>query len=260
MSALSLISLASLASIQIQTGLAANESAAPGSSLPWSPPQWPASQPYTLTLTATDPASGQTTAYVFDAVLRAGHEQRAELTRNPVQTGSSITDHIYMLPRTVEVEISMSDSMLSFTLGQFSDSGSRSVSAYQTLLKLQRAKSVVQIATRMNSYTQMVISSLRVEESKETRYSAAIHITFTEVLLAVVQQTSGVGSSVSPATSSIPQTTGKTTGGQTQILPVPPSVETQNNMGNYTGSLSGFPAVSGSGSFTSSGLGSIGLL
>lgn len=266
MSSLSLISLSSLAGMQIQTGLAANESAAPGSSLPWQPPQWPSSQPYTLTLTAADPATGKPTAYVFDAVFRVGHEQRGTLTTNPVQTGSSITDHLYMLPRTVEAEIGMSDSMISFTLGQFSDSGSRSVSAYQTLLNLQRAKTVVQIATRMSAYTQdagvagMVISNLRVEESKDTKYGAAIHVTFTEILLATVQQISNVGSSVSPAISAIPQATGMTTAGQIQTIPVSQAVENQNNVNNYGGSLGAVPSVSGSGTFTSSGLGALGLL
>src|SRR6185312_10356981 len=99
---------------------------------PWRPPQW--SQGPLFSMTATSPVTGDTTAYVFDAVLVADHDQEAVVTMNPVQTGAAITDHVYIQPARLVIEIKMSDSMQSYNTGagtgQWAANPSKSVSAY----------------------------------------------------------------------------------------------------------------------------------
>ena len=192
-------------------------------SQPFRPPQW--TQPPLFTLTVT-PSSGPATVYVFDSVPRVEHEGRAIVTQNPVQTGAPVSDHAYVIPSVLTVELLVSDSMQSYTAGQFADAGSRSVSAYQTLKSLYRARTMIALATRIDQYDQMMITNVWAEEDSKTRHSLRARVTFTEIVLASIEQTS----SGLVDDSKYPQTTVQTEGGQAQTGPVPQSIENQNSM------------------------------
>ncbi|HEX4209508.1 MAG TPA: hypothetical protein VHY56_03880, partial [Candidatus Binataceae bacterium] len=94
----------------------------------WRPPQWsqpaqtsiyvPATMVTPASSVITDPndplfgttlpsASGTIPAavYVFDAILRAEHQRELRKTEHPVQTGANITDHAYLLPARITLEI-----------------------------------------------------------------------------------------------------------------------------------------------------------
>jgi hypothetical protein len=249
---------------RIYYSLATGVAAAPaqGTASPWRPPQWPASQSFTLTMTAQDPTTGNKTAYIFDAIPRAEHEQRAVVTLNPIQSGAAITDHAYIVPPTLTVEIKMSDSMQSFTLGQFADQPSRSVSAYQTLLAIQEQRLPVRVATRLRTYDQMLITEVRAEETKDNRYALKAWVTFTGILTASIELTSStISFDVNPLNSVLPQTTAQTITGQVQTLPVAATVQAQNALVNAPSAginhLAAVPQVSGAGSYTSTGLGGL---
>ena len=221
---------------------------------PWRPPQWPSSKAATLTMTVKDPNTKITTAYIFDGVPRAEHEQQSVITLNPVQTGASLTDHAYVNPPRLTVEILMSDTMQSFNLGQWADNPSRSISAYQQLKKLQTQRAVLQIATRLANYDNMLIASIRADESKETRFGMKASVTFVGILRASVEN---VVSSInySAADSSLQQTVGQTVGGEVQPAQIPDSLEAQHNIANVTGAdPAAAPAVEGAGSYTSTSL------
>jgi hypothetical protein len=195
---------------------------------PWRPPQW-VGRKAGLSLTVTDPDTNAQTVYVFDAAMRAQHEQQAAVTLNPVQTGAAISDHAYVIPPRLTVEIAMSDSMQSFTLGQWSDGASRSVSAYSTLLAIQQRRLPVSVATRLRAYDNMIITSVQAEETVQTKHALKALVTFTQVLTASIEVThSSINFDVNPANSALPQTTGQTIVGQTQPAAIPGNIQSQH--------------------------------
>ncbi len=230
----------------------------PGVMGPWRPPQW-AGGP-ALTVSVEDPNTRVKTVYVFDGIIRAHHEQRSVITLNPVQTGAAISDHAYAIPARLDVEIAMSDAMQSFDVSQWNDGPSRSVSAYQTLVALQKNRTVVQVATRLRQYDQMLVSDVRAEETKETAFALKARVCFTEIIRASVEVTS---SSIKwdVADSALPQVTGQTVGGQAQVSPVPASVQGQNATAKLTGSgpLAAVKrSISGAGNWSSVSAGILG--
>ena len=91
---------------------------------PWRPPQWGAHSAASPPVTFLVTSNGQQTVYAFDGIIRAEHEQHTEITKNPVQTGAAISDHAYVVPPRLTVEIRMSDAMTSWKPGQWADSPS----------------------------------------------------------------------------------------------------------------------------------------
>lgn len=231
----------------------------PGTNGPWRPPQW--TKTPSLSMTATDPTTGQQTAYVFDSNIRVEHEQQTVITLNPVQTGAALSDHAYIQPSRVTLEIMMSDAMQSFTVGQWATGPSKSVSCYQTLVAIQEARNPVQLATRLRNYANMIVTEVRAVEDKDTQHSLKAHITFQHILTASVQMSSTNSLATTGGTSALPQTTGQTLNGQVQTLPVPSSVITQNNIQNATNSLKsvigGVPLLASAGSWSSTNINSI---
>lgn len=205
-----------------------NTSQNAGPAVGWRPPQWAPNAYPPLTLIAADPVTNQQTAFVFDAIIRAEHSRETIITRNPVQTGPPINDNAYVEPSQIVAEIRMSDSMQSYTVGQWADSSSRSVSAFHTLYALQSAVSVMQLATRLNFYGSVMIKSLRAPDDVKTKNALRAIVTFEEIITAnQVEQTS---SSLSFPTSEIPQSTDSTNAGPIQTTPVPTAIQIQNNI------------------------------
>lgn len=131
--------------------------------------------------------------YMFDAYFSINHESILSITEHPVQTGASISDHAFMEPRTVTFEIGMSDVMQdlseyisgieSFNNG---DSPSKSINAYKVLEKLQQDRIPMTVVTRLNTYNNMLISSLVVPDDKNTTYALRATVTLKEIIVAKV--------------------------------------------------------------------------
>ncbi|HXR75138.1 MAG TPA: hypothetical protein VN737_04125 [Bryobacteraceae bacterium] len=206
----------------------------------WRPPQWARGIP-AIAITATDPVTKAQTAYVFDAVIRAEHEQRTAVTLNPVQTGAAISDHAYTIPASLVLEIAMSDAMQSFTMGQWADGPSKSVSAYQKLISLQKQRLPLQVSTRLRSYSNMMITGVHAEEDHETASALKATVTFQEILTATV-----ITADSSSSDSALPQTTNQTVVGQIQAQAVPQSVQAQNSTAGQS-----LPSIPGAGSWSS---------
>ena len=191
----------------------------------WRPPQWSnRTQQPPLEMMANDPVTGQPTVYVFDTIIKAEHHQQCVVTLNPVQTGASITDNAYVVPPTLTVEIAMSDAMQSYTLGQWANAPSKSVSAFQTLVGIQGSLTPVQLSTRLRSYSNMMITDVRVEDEARTKYGLRAWVTFQQILTASVAITNVSSTANQNTLSAIPQTTGSTNSGQINPLPVPDSM------------------------------------
>lgn len=145
--------------------------------------------------------------WVFDAFLKVTHNTRLTITQHPVQSGAALTDHAYLQPKELIIEIGMSDAATSFVSGQFSDGWSRSTSAYAVLRELQEMRVPIQIFTKFNLYTNMLVESISAPDDYTTLYGMRATVTFREVIVAQVQTV---------AVSSIPTTTQSTSLGQQQ--------------------------------------------
>ena len=210
----------------------------------------------TMTVQTQNSGATQTTAYIFDTAIHIEHDQDGVVTNNPVQTGTSVNDHFYLLPMRVVAEIGMSDSMQSYTLGQWSGGPSRSVNAYQTLLTIQSNKQVVSIATRLatnglSPYAQMVILNIRAEEDKDTQFSGRFWVTFQQIILANVALVSNTTTNDTTNTTR-PQATCSTEAGQQLTQNVPSNVQQQNNIANASPAMTqNVPDINGAGTWSS---------
>jgi hypothetical protein len=166
--------------------------------------------------TANQSAASTTTStasdvYVFDAVIRIDHAQQIRTTDHPVQSGASISDHALILPAKVVMEIGMSDAMDAYAPGVWTGNPSKSVSAYQTLVALQQGRQPLTVNTRLATYTNMLIELIQTPDTKETRTGLKATITFKQIFNGTVTLT---------PVSDRPQTTGSTSIGSKQAMPI----------------------------------------
>jgi hypothetical protein len=187
-----------------------------------------------ITSTTDQNVSFQPTNYFFDAILRVDHFQELTATRHPVQNGAPIVDHAYLQPARVVLEIGMSDALAVYSGGQFfsnpfSGNPSKSVSAYQALITLQELRIPLQLTTRLNTYQNMLIESIRSPDDLKTRYGLRATITFIQILTATV---------VTNNQSARPNASQQTNPGTTQPTAVPQSI-TNNN--ESSAGISSFP-------------------
>ena len=130
------------------------------------------------------PVAASPTTYVFDAILDVEHEQRLEKTHHPVQTGADVSSHAYLMPPSLVLNVLMSDVVESYTSGNFTGNPSKSVSAYQTMLKIQASRQPLTITTRLRTYTNMLITSLPPREDSKTITGLRMRVSFEGIFTA----------------------------------------------------------------------------
>jgi hypothetical protein len=153
--------------------------------------------------------------YFFDAVMKTEHQTEVEITEHPVQLGANIADHAYNEPATVTMDIGMSDVMPGIISSQFSDASSRSLSAYQTLLKLQSNREPLQIHTRLRTYKNMLIEQIIVPDDFKTLFGLRATVRFKEIFVVSVGKVK---------VSARSQVTGSTNRGNQQPVEIPPTL------------------------------------
>lgn len=149
----------------------------------------------TTTTMIDSPTHGR---FVFDAVFKTDHNASAIVTQHPVQTGAAVSDHAYMEPDEISIEIGMSDAALSA-----SGSG-HSVNAYAQLRAIMDERLPVTLITRLRTYDNMVITSITTTDDYTTMNALRATIFFQRVRIVRVatikiQQT--VSASKSPQAS-----------------------------------------------------------
>ena len=160
--------------------------------------------------------------YFFDAELQTTHTASTTITEHPVETGASISDHSYVNPAALELQIGMSDAAKSVADGQFvsSTTQSRSVTAFLVLEELMKKRLPLQVVTRLKVYKNMLITEINVPDDFLTAYGLKATITFREVLVAVVRTVK---------ISSRPQTTNSTPKGV--VEPIAPNKSILKSIG-----------------------------
>lgn len=128
------------------------------------------------------------------------------ITRQPVQTGASITDHAYKEPTSLSMRILQQDnSLVSALLSTFSGNGLAAI--YEQFLELQRKRTPFNVVTPKRLYKSMLISDISLTTDKNTENILALDITMQEVILVQI----GVAQ-VSPQSQGNKKVTQKTQG------------------------------------------------
>jgi len=125
--------------------------------------------------------------YFFDAILRSEHTSSVAITEHPVETGAATTDHSYVKPSQLVMEVGMTDVATSFITGQFEGGWSRSVTAYKLLLDLQQKRIPFTVLTRLKQYKNMLIETMAVPDDYTTRYGLKATVTMREIFVATVK-------------------------------------------------------------------------
>jgi hypothetical protein len=183
------------------------------------------------------------TVYVFDVTPRIDHDQRVTKTTHPVQTGASISDHAYLEPARLTIEVGMSDAMDAYAPGLWIGGATKSVSAYQVLLAMQFARIPLVVITRLRTYQNMLIINNPAEETVETVAGLKCRVTFEEIFVADTQVVSN---------SARPYDTNQTQTGQ--VHPTPPTAAQVSSSlvpSSVASSIPKAAAVFGSGEWSS---------
>jgi hypothetical protein len=124
--------------------------------------------------------------WFFDAFLKMTHTSRLTITEHPVQTGAALTDHAFLQPRELSIEVGMSNVATSFVPGQFSGGYSRSVTAFQVLKDLQALRVPIQVHTRLGLYQNLLVEVLSAPDDYTTLDGLRCTVTFREIIVAQV--------------------------------------------------------------------------
>ena len=132
---------------------------------------------------------------IFDATQSEDHESESDITDNPVEVGVDNTDHIQRLPNVLILDAVVTDDPLienrstsAEPANTGGDPNQRAISAYNWLIQTKDQAKFLRVFTKLRTYRNMVIQSLKVTRSaEESRIIRAI-ITLREIRVAVTEQ------------------------------------------------------------------------
>lgn len=153
--------------------------------------------------------SRQIGTLIPDVVVREAQRDEMVITDHPVETGAAISDHAFLRPVEVEMQIGWSDSTGGY-VGYARD-------AYDELVALQRQREPFTLTTGSRRYSNMLISSIALQKDEKTEHISAITVRLREVIIVSTQTTSAPKSSQAN-----PAKTGATTESGAQQLKTGP--------------------------------------
>lgn len=122
--------------------------------------------------------------YFFDAVFSVDTEHSLTVTQHPVQTGANISDHAFVNPIRMTMQVGVSDAMAYRAGADYgSDGKTKSVQAYRLLCKLQELRTPMQVVTRLNTYQNMLIESIDVSDDVSTLCALKATVNLVQVIV-----------------------------------------------------------------------------
>lgn len=132
----------------------------------------------------------------LDSVIEESHDNTVQLTQNPVEDGVDISDHAIVRPKKVRLKAIVTDSPLgaaAFTqiidsitslFGSSTESNiTRSQQAYKLLVLLMENREPIVVTTRLVVYDNMVITSIKVTQDKDTSRAVFLDIGLEQVII-----------------------------------------------------------------------------
>lgn len=136
------------------------------------------SKPF-LSLLVTEPIAGLEdviTEIPLDAKISTTHIFGSSITEFPVESGSSITDHVHLAPVQLSIEGYVSDSPISILpttmtamKGDVGDGNKYSYSknAFDILMLVYKSKTPLTVIDRLETYQNMMIERLEIPQSRD---------------------------------------------------------------------------------------------
>jgi hypothetical protein len=124
----------------------------------------------------------------FDVVISEIHDSELDITENPIEFGTPVSDHAYMLPLKLRISAGVSDNPMTLNgANRFGQGPTRSISAYQALTQLQREAEPFNVQTGLKLYRNMLISSIHTEQDKDSSSILAFEADLKEVIIVSTQ-------------------------------------------------------------------------
>jgi hypothetical protein len=121
-----------------------------------------------------------------NVVIEEIHRDELQITQHPVETGTPVSDHAFMMPVTVEMRCGWSNSSAQ-SVGYVQ-------AVYSALQQLQQSRTPFNITTGKRQYSNMLIRSLIVRTDPDSEYTLNV--------IALCQQVTIVGSATTSASNS----------------------------------------------------------
>jgi Dit-like tail protein len=154
------------------------------------------------------PTRTSVAGWQFDAVLKEEHGQKLTVTKNPIETGVSISDHCYIDGSMLTLVGSVADIRMANAPDMYDPSIGRSNDAYQQLCDLENQLATKQlepfeIVTSVKVYTNMVMTEIKMERDKTTSLLGRFEMSFEQIVtvdsqITTYQAVGAVGRSVAP--------------------------------------------------------------
>ena len=142
-----------------------------------------------------DKTKTQIGTITVDAAVSLKHSLSSSLTKNPVEEGAKVTDHVELEPQGLSIQGVISDTPLDFQVlndlvnGNFKNIGksfkdgiksslgktSRSIEQYQAIVELWKSREPFQVITGFKVYDSMILTKFEVDQNATT--GRAMHFT-----------------------------------------------------------------------------------
>ena len=129
----------------------------------------------------------------LDVTMDESHEWQNDVTTNPVENGSPISDHIQIMSDKLRITGMISDSSISdAVIKQFSGIDgtqflTRVQTAFDVLRKLKEDRKLITVYTKYKVYTDMAITSLSIPRNNQTGDSIQFSIEFLNIRIVNTQ-------------------------------------------------------------------------
>lgn len=116
-----------------------------------------------------------------DVSINQNHNFPSRITENPVEDGSTFSDHQVLLPVVLEIEGRVTDAAISLFESLTGKSDSRE--AYLNLVALQRSKQTFDVVTGLNVYKNMLLEEISFPRSASDGRSLRFTAVLRELLI-----------------------------------------------------------------------------
>lgn len=129
---------------------------------------------------------------MIDASISEEHVTSVEVSENPVEDGANVADHVQINPDQLTIEGVITDAPLGYavigniqnitrSVATFFGKSSRSIDAYNEMVKLQKSRQPFTVVTGLKRYKSMIMTELSVPRTKDTGGAVHFRAVFKEV-------------------------------------------------------------------------------
>jgi hypothetical protein len=162
-----------------------------GQDIPYFPP--PDREGFSANLSVSALFGSETGGFLLHATIQETHQVIINYTENPVEKGRSVTDHSFIQPDELTIDIIVSNDSGNilgggFVEGLLSDQ-IYSKDVFEYLEKLAKENVLLIIETPLKIYENMTIREIKVDKNKDTANCLSAKIYFKEISFAYSSET-----------------------------------------------------------------------